>query len=225
MIATKFNTAKFNKEMNNIIKYSEGFLEGIQSGKKIFLQNLGVKVIEVLKGYIDSNARVNPQALHHVYEWYQTGIGSARLFDVNYTVSNLGLSFISEFSQSSSIKSGSRVPFYDKARLMENGTPLTIKPKNSQVLAFDVDGEQVFTRNPVKVENPGGDEVAGSFERVFDSFFNQYFTQAFLRSSGILEFLGNPTVYKKDLPAGKNMGRTKGFSTGYRWIANGGIRN
>jgi len=189
----------------------------------LFLRNLGIQTVELLKEYIDSNARVNPEALHHVYEWYQTGVSNSRLFDINYTVSNLGLSFISEFKQSSTIAAGARTPFYNKAKIMESGIPVRIKPKYAEALAFEVDGEQVFTRNEVKVDNPGGSQVAGSFERVFDSFFTQYFTQAFLRSSGLLEHLENPIAYKRDLPMGKKLGKTKGLSTGYRWVANAGV--
>jgi hypothetical protein len=225
MIRAKFNTAKFTKDMNNIVKYSEGFLEGANRGKVVFLQKLGVQTVELLKEYIDSNARVNPDALHHVYEWYQTGRPSARLFEINYTVSNLGLSFVSGFKQSSTIKQGSRTPFYDKAKIMENGMSVKIKPKTSQVLAFEVDGQEVFTKNEVTVDNPGGSQVVGSFEKVFDSFFTQYFTQAFLRSSGLFDFFENPIVYKRDLPAGKKLGRQRGLSTGYRWVANAGVGN
>jgi len=61
------------------------------------------------------------------------------------------------------------------------------------------------------------------FEKVFDMFFNRYFSQAFLRVSGIAQYLENPQVYKKNLQAGKKMGKTKGVSTGYRWIANAGV--
>lgn len=225
MIRTKFNTAKFTKDMNNIVKYSEGFLDGIQKGKSVFLKNLGIETVQVLKEYIDTNARVNPEALHHMYEWYRTGIASARLFEVNYTVSNLGLSFISEFKQSNTVKNGSRTPFYNKAKIMENGMTVKIKPKNADVLAFEVDGEQVFTKNEVTVSNPGGSQVAGSFQKVFDSFFTQYFTQSFLKSSGILNYLDNPVVYKKNLPVGKKAGRSQGIATGYRWIANAGVVN
>jgi hypothetical protein len=225
MITTRFNTTKFTKDMNNIVKYSQGFVEGMQRGKTVFLRGLGLQTVEILKEYIDSNARVNPEALHHVYEWYQTGIGSARLFEVNYTVSNLGLSFISDFTQSTSIKAGSTQPFYNKARIMESGSTIRIRPKQADKLAFEVDGEQVFTANQVTVTNPGGSEVAGSFERVFDSFFTQYFTQAFLRSSGMLGFLENPETYKRNLPAGKKAGKSKGIATGYRWIANAGAAN
>jgi hypothetical protein len=163
--------------------------------------------------------------LHHVYEWNQTGSPAARLYDIDYTVSGIGLSIKSTFRQSTSIKEGSTVPFYNKARIIEDGIPVVIKPKNSPVLAFDDNGEQVFTRNPIVVENPGGTEAQGGFNRIFDSFFNNYFTQAFLRSSGVMKYLTNPIAYKKNLSAGKRGGRAVGISTGYAWVANiGGIK-
>jgi hypothetical protein len=220
---TTFNSNQFKRDMNNIVNYSIGFLDGVQKGKTVFLKTLGMETVEIMKEFIDSNARVNPQMLHHVYEWTMTGSPDARLYDISYTVSNLGLSFKSSFSQSRSIKDGSRTPFYDKARIMENGIPVTIRPKSAQVLAFEDNGETVFTRGPVEVLNPGGTEVEGGFEKTFDMFFNRYFSQAFLRTSGIAKYLENPQVYKKDMPAGKKLGRSKGVSTGYRWIANAGM--
>jgi hypothetical protein len=220
---TTFNSNQFKKEMNNIVNYSVGFLEGIQRGKTVFLKTLGMETVEVMKEFIDSNARVNPQILHHVYEWTMTGSPDARLYDISYTVSNLGLSFKSSFSQSRSIKDGSRTPFYDKARIMENGIPVTIRPRAAQVLAFEDNGETVFTRGPVEVLNPGGTEVEGGFEKTFDMFFNKYFSQAFLRTSGIARYLENPQVYKKNMAEGKRVGKSKGISTGYRWIANAGM--
>lgn len=219
----KFNTAAFRKDMNNIIDYSVGFLDGVQKGKTAFFRTLGLETVELMKEYIDSNARVNPEMLHHVYEWNQTGNPDGRLYDLDYTVSNLGLSFKSTFKQSTSIKDGSRVPFYDKARIMENGIPVVIKPKVAQALAFEVDGAEVFTKQPIEVLNPGGTAVQGGFEKIFDSFFNRYFTQAFLRTSGIAKYLENPKAYKKNLSAGKKLGKSKGIETGYRWIANAGV--
>ncbi len=218
-----FNSMQFKKDMNNIVDYSVGFLEGIHRGKTVFLKTLGLETVELMKEFIDSNARVNPEMLHHIYEWHQTGSPSARLYDILYTSSQLGLSFKSSFSQSTSIKDGSRTPFYDKARIMEEGIPVTIRPRLAQVLAFEDNGEMVFTKNEVRVDNPGGTAVEGGFEKVFDMFFNRYFSQAFLRVSGVAKYLENPIVYKKDMAAGKKMGRSKGISTGYRWIANAGV--
>ena len=219
MISIKINDKDLMRDMNNIINYSFGFLEGIQKGKRIFLDNLGKDITELVKEYIDSSARVNPSRLHHVYEWYQNGSPDARLFDINYTVSNLGLSFKSTFSQSRTIKDGSRTPFYDKARIMEDGIPVTISPVKAKVLSFEIDGEQVFTKGPVVVENPGGNSQGG-FESVVDQFFTQYFTQAFLRKSGALSELENVQIYKNNFAAGSKQGRGKGIETGYRWIVN-----
>ena len=224
MISATINQKQFIKDLNNIVDYSLGFLDGIQKGKTVFLNNLGKNIKEVLELFIDSNARNNPQALHHVYEWYRTGSPDARLFDINYTISNLGLSFSSSFRQSSSIRNGSNVPFYNKAKIMEDGVPLIIQPKKSNVLVFDDNGETVFTKGPVEVLNPGGTQVQGSFEQTLNIFFKRYFTQVFLKTSGVDKYLSNPTVYKKNLSKGKTGGKAVGVSTGYSWIANAGVK-
>jgi hypothetical protein len=223
MIKMSINSTQFRKDMKNIVEYSFGFVDGVKAGKQLFFRNLGVNVKEILEKYIDSNARVNPQALHHVYEWYQTGNKNARLFDVTYTISNLGLSFFTNFKQSQTVKDGSNVPFYNKAKIMEEGTPVIIRPRNSDVLVFNDNGEEVFSKAPIRVENPGGRATSGSFEKIIDTFFQMYFTQAFLRSSGMADYLENPITYKQNLSSGKIQGRSKGISTGYKWIASAGV--
>jgi len=217
------NTKQFKKTMNNIIDYSVGFLDGAQQGKKAFLSRLGNEVIFALGQYIDVNARANPKALHHVYEWYQVGSPNARLFDINYTVSNIGLSFNSNFRQSRSIPADGNVPFYNKAKIMEEGTPVIIRPKRKSALVFEDGGKTVFVKRPITVREPGGSEVIGSYEQVFDEFFLRYFKQSFLKSSGLYNYIKNPTLYKKNVKAGSKMGRAKGVSTGFKWIANARI--
>jgi len=217
------NDKMFKKEMKNIIDYSIGFLEGAQVGKTQFLNNMGVMTKELLEQYIDSNARVNPKALHHIYEWYKVGSPDARLYNINYTISNLGLSFVSTMKQSTSVKDGSSVPFYNKAKIMEEGTPVTIKPNKASVLVFEDGGDTIFTKGKVVVANPGGTQVEGSFQNIVDSFFNRYFTQAFLKTSGVQAYLSNPVVYSRNLKTGKSYGKSKGMQVGYRWIANAGI--
>lgn len=224
MITVRMNQSKLVKDLNNIVEYSMGFLEGVQKGKKIFFNALGSSVKEMLEVFIDSNARSNPQALHHVYEWYKTGSPDARLFDIKYTVSNVGLSFYSSFTQSNTIKDGSSSPFYNKAKIMEDGIPVVIRPKTSSVLVFEEDGETVFTKGPVEVLNPGGTQVQGSFENVVNIFFSRYFTQAFLKTSGVDKYFSSPYVYKKNLSKGRSSGRSVGVSTGYSWIANAGAK-
>ena len=222
MISVRFNSKQFMKEMNNIVGYSTGFLDGVKLGHPGFLKSFGETTLEALRQYIDSNARVSPQLLQHVYEWNQVGSPDARLFNLRCNVNGVGISFSSSFSQSRVIKQGSKVPFFDKARIMEEGTPVTIIPKN-RVLAFtDENGEEVFTSKPVRVENPGGN-VAGEYEKVFDSFFNKYFTQAFMSASGISTYLSNPVDFDKYLSAGKRRGRAEGLKVGQAWIQKAGI--
>jgi hypothetical protein len=218
----KTDVKSFQKTMNNILQYSYGFIDGAGKGKSTFLKNLGSETINALYQYIDVNARMNPSALHHIYEWYQVGSPAARLYDLDYTVSNLGLSIKSNFKQSRTLSEDSNVPFYNKASIMEDGIPVSIVPKKS-VLAFDVGGKTVFTKKEVVVRNPGGSEVQGSFERIFDEFMLSYFKQSFLKSSGLYEYISNPVMYKKEIRAGAKGGKNVGRSTGFKWIANAGI--
>lgn len=223
MITVRINQAKFVSDMNNVVQYSLGFLDGVKRGKRIFLNNLGLGVKKMIETFVDANARSNPQMLHHVYEWSRTGSPDARLFDINYTVSNVGLSFYSSFRQSNSIKPGSTVPFYNKAKIMEEGIPVIISPKRSNVLVFEDNGETIFTKQPVEVLNPGGTQAQGGFEKTINMFFTRYFTQSFLRLSGVDRYLNNPEIYKKNLQKGKVSGKSAGVSTGYSWIVNAGV--
>lgn len=217
------NTKSLEKIIGNAIDYSIGFLDGAQKGKSIFLKNLGNSVVGILKDYVDVEARSNPQALHHIYEWYQVGSPKARLYDFTYTVSNVGLSFKSNFKQSKTLPSGSSVPFENKAKIMEDGTPVTISLVRSEVLVFEADGQTVFTRKDIDVQNPGGTQVQGSFEKVADEFFRVYFKQSFLKSSGLYSYIKKPVLYKQNFRTGSRVGRSIGVETGFKWIANAHI--
>jgi len=224
MISIKLNSNALTKDLNNIVQYSLGFIDGVHKGKKVLFSKIGASVKEMLEFFIDANARSNPQALHHVYEWYKTGSPDARLFDINYTVSNVGLSFYSSFRQSNTIKEGSSAPFYNKAKIMEDGIPVTITPKKATMLVFEQDGETIFTKGPVEVMNPGGSQAQGSFERIVNIFFKQYFTQSFLKVSGLKDYFNKPVVYKKNFQKGRAYGKSVGISTGYSWIVNAGVK-
>jgi hypothetical protein len=219
-VRVSLEAKSFERQMENIVQYSMGFLDGVKKGKKVFLDNLGRGTLEALALYVDSSARGNPSALHHVYEWYQTGSPNARLFDIDYTVSNNGLTFNSQFRQSRTLKEDSNEPFYNKAYIMENGIPVTITPKRSSVLVFEQGGETIFTKGSVTVRNPGGNNVENGFERTVDEFMTKYFKQSFLRACGIYDYIKKPVLYKKYLKAGSKSGRSKGIDVGYKWIAN-----
>ena len=215
-----FNTKVFEKKMNNLVDYSFGFLDGIDDGKTLFLNNLARGTVEALKLYVDAMARGNPDSLHHVYEWYKVGRMDGRLFDVKYSVSKLGIVIESSFRQSQSIQSGSKEPFYNKAKIMENRTPVIIRPRGDNPLVFDDNGTTVFTRKTIVNQFPGGKDVQGAYEKTFDDFMMRYFAQSFLTSTGLYDYLSDPEIYKKNLAAGVKGGRSVGKSTGFKWIVN-----
>lgn len=223
MIRTRIESAEFASDMKKIIGYAEGFIQGAEAGKSNMIDNLGSELIAELKNFIDVNARISPMTLHHVYEWYQTGSPAARLFDLDYKASNLGLSVNSTFRQSVTLREGSKVPFYNKAAIMENGVPVKIEPKNAEVLSFIENGERVFTKKPINVVDPGGEAVQGGYERVFETFFNQYFSQSFIRHSGIMRQLGDVSEFKRNFGSAKRGGKSLGMSVGYRWISQQGV--
>jgi len=217
------NTRNFQKTMNNIVDYSYGFIDGVNKGKKVFLDRLGRQVIEAIGQYIDINAKANPKALHHIYEWYRVGSPDARLFDIDYVVNKNGLTLFSNFRQSQTVSADSTEPFYNKAQIMELGKTVVIKPRSGGVLRFESGGEPVYTKRNVVVRNPGGNDVQGSFEETFNEFMLRYFKQSFIRSSGLYDYIKKPTLYKKNIRAGAKVGRSKGVSTGFTWIANARI--
>lgn len=218
-----FDFKRFQKTMNNVVDYSYGFIDGIENGKKIFFDKLGREVIIALGQYIDINAKGNPNALHHVYEWYRTGSPSARLFDIDYVVNKNGLSLFSNFKQSRTMSSDSSQPFYNKAKIMEQGKTVVIKPKGGGPLVFESGGQTIFTKRPVTVRDPGGDEVQGAYEEVFNEFMLRYFKQSFIRASGLYDYISKPVLYKRNIRQGAKVGRSKGVSTGFTWIANARI--
>lgn len=223
MLNVRFEAARFNKEINSILNYSVGFLDGAKTGRTELLNTIGEKTKEYLAEFIDSNARVNPEMLHHVYEWYQNGTPTARLFDLHCSTRGGGLTVSSTFSQSSSVAKGSHTPFYDKARIMEAGTPVVIRPVAAQALRFEDNGQEVFVKGSVTVESSGGAATQGGFKEVVDSFFRNYFSQSVLISSGLGRHLSNPVDFKRRLPRAKRGGKAQGFDVGYRWISAKGV--
>lgn len=217
-----FDAKQFSKEMEAILKYSEGYLDGIQAGKQEFLNRLGKTVKELLEAFVDSQARIDHTRLHHVYEWYREGSPESRLFDISYSVVGGGLTFNSTFSQSRSIARGATEPFYDKARIMEDGLPVIIRPRQSDVLAFEVDGEMVYSKKPIEVSNPGGEDVNGSFQNTVNLFFERYLTQSFLMQSGFTSYIESSTDFKANLSSAKSGGYSKGKQIGYNWIVKAG---
>ena len=192
--------------------------------KEAFKKTIFDQIMKDFGNYIDAKARTNPKSLHHVYEWKKVGNPSSRLFALTM-IDGSGISFKIgyEFKESKSFvptqKGRRKHVFKNKASVMEAGQPLVISPRNAQRLVFEVDGETVFTKNEVIVDNPGGN-VEGQFAKAFDTFFSRYLSQSFLRISGLYDYFNNPVVYKQNLKKGKALGKSYGNTVGYNWVAN-----
>jgi hypothetical protein len=211
MINLKYNTTDLTQKIRNITQYTYGFEKGIQENKKIFNLQLGKYSLDILNKYIDSKARMSPDTLHHVYEWGQVGSPDARLFQIETSATQASIIFYGKFLPSKSVSDTSDQPFINKAEIMENSISIEISPRSSSVLAFESEGETVFTTDSVYIANPGGDGVAGAFGNVVEEFFESYYTNIVLSQSGILKKLSNPVEYSAGFSAGASGG---GFSAG-----------
>ena len=222
MFAIQFDDRKFMSDMLNVIGYSEGFAKGAEAAKGQLLEALGLHAIEAANEYIDSNAKLNPAKLSHVYEWDMEGNPAGRLFDLKTIVTGNSLSVSGSLKQSKTVQSGSSTPFYNKAEIMEKGIPVTINPKQSSVLSFDIDGKTVFTKKPVTVQDPGGQQAQNGFGETFNEFFNMFFSQSFLKSGRLASYLANPEAYHKNFTSARKGGKSLGKSVGRKWMSDAG---
>lgn len=216
MISARMDAKHLNRVIRNTIRYSDGFLDGIEVERIPFMTELGEFAAETFKKYIDLEATANPDSLHHVYEWGAVGSPDARLFRINSIPRKTIIRLTGDFLPSKSIsQSAERVsksePFTNKAEVMENSIQIVIQPKDVNYLKFFYDGidETVFHSGPIYIAHPGGDAVAGSFGRATEKFFSQYFTRRILEP--FLKDLEVPDEYTKFFPQGANGG---GYSTG-----------
>ena len=210
----KIDMKEFNKAMNEVIEYTEGFLAGAEQNEMQFNQQLAEVIKEAFYKYLDSTARLDPDSLHHVYEWGQTGVDSARLFRIEAFTGRQSIRFVTEFMQSTSTSPSANEPFVDKASVMEAGTTVTITPRSGDVLAFQgEDGEMVFTSEEVTVTNPGGN-VAGQFAAAARDFFTNYLDKGMLKA--LMRGLETPQEYKQGFRKGMSYG--SGMRQGQRYL-------
>lgn len=159
--------------------------------------------------YVDSQARVKPKSLHHVYEWKRIGQPNARLFKLN-VISQDGMSFKIgyQFLDSKTLvptdKGIHRHVFKDKAIIMEKGTPVTIRPRFSERLVFEVSGETVFLAKgrAVTVNRPGGKAATNQFSLAYARFFSGNLVNNSIKSSGFQKLFGGAMGKALRVPAG-----------------------
>ena len=216
MFRVKIDTLELNRILKNSVDYSTGYLTGIQETKNTFYKELAECVIDTLNKYIDSQARIDPEKLHHVYEWNMLGKESGRLFEFKSILQKNGIRIDGKFLKSTTISPNSNEPFADKAYVMENAITVEISPKNSDVLVFESGDQTVFTANTIYVEHPGGPHVENGFGDTINNFFENYFTHAILQP--ILNKLSRPNEYEKNFVAGTRVGKSVGIKTGKEYL-------
>lgn len=207
------DTSELERILKNTAQYCEGFIAGGEEGLDPLLMRIGAVVEEALGKWMDSMAAGNHAALHHVYEWYQTGSAGARLFEYNYTVGGGTIVFSGETQSSSSLPNRSSVPFYNKADVMESGGSVTVSPINVEYLHWN----DVYTPNDVFIAHPGGAGTVGSWKRFTDLFFNTVLPQSLL--AAMLADLGTADEFLASFAAGAmGGGFGAGRAAGYKWI-------
>jgi len=216
VLYAKFDSKQVNEILGNAVSYSYGFLEGVEMNQIEFNRKLGEFTVDVFGKYMDSRARVNPQAFHHIYEWNQVGNEGARLFELKSKASKRVINFTGKFLPSRTVSDGSSEPFKDKANIMENAIAITIEPKNSDVLVFQDNGDTVFSMSAIHIANPGGDAVAGSFGKATEEFFSSYFTNALLKP--FIKELETPKEFAQSFSAGTKGGKPVGIKSGKKYI-------
>ena len=158
--------------------------------------------------YIDSLARSRPKSLHHVYEWKKTGNKTARLFKLKKLIGE-GLSFRIDYEL---LPSKSMVPsnngrrrhvFVNKAAIIEEGKPLVIKPKNSERLVFEQDGETIFMPKgqSVTVKRPGGSAARSQFTLAHSRFFSGRLVNESIKRSGFQKIFNSSMTKALRVPS------------------------
>lgn len=171
------------------------------------------KIFEKLKKnygkYLDGKARAMPRQYHHVYEWNMLGKEAGRLWKLTKRNSGKNTMDIKyQFIQSKRVApidpilrtpgpTGKVVKkssvFKNKAFVMEENLPVTMRPKNGKWLAipnrfvFSPGKNIMFSRGPVTVRNPGGNDTKYSFAKTFNGYFASGLAVKDLKASGVLD--------------------------------------
>lgn len=153
------------------------------------ITNAGAQIISnYFSNYVDAIARIDNYRYHHIYEFGKVGNKSARLFQG--TVKN---GIISYTLLPSSQPNNNGVIFQQKAFVMEEGTPIIIQPTNSSILAFEIDGEMIFSQQSI-INQPGGPYVANAFRDLFNEFFSSNLPEKALKEMGFYSEIENGII-------------------------------
>lgn len=206
--------------LNNVVAYSDGFIKETKAKEGFVTNKLASTSIDSFYNYLDVLSRTNPGILHHVYEWGQVGDPSSRLVELKKVVGGTKASIDANFIPSTSVPEGASEPFWNKAEVMEEGITVTINEVDAKALFFQVGGEEFFRMGPIVIENPGGEEVRGSFVRAFEEFYNVYFDQVYLRSIRFYDHFRTAPGYAKNFSSAIRSSNAYGIGrqTALSWV-------
>jgi predicted RNA-binding protein YlxR (DUF448 family) len=185
---------------------------------KAFQQKFSKTIFDQIKNdfpsYIDSQARIKPRSLHHVYEWKKTGEPTSRLFTLN-KLSQDGLSFTFDYEFLPSRNAvptklrGRKHVFVNKASVMERGEAIQISPRSAERLVFEIDGMTVFMPKgaSVTVKRPGGTSVKNSFDLLYSRYFSGQLINETIKKSGFQRLFN--TSMSKALSVPNNIKRVQ----------------
>lgn len=195
--------------LNAVLKELESKLVGIKSITTPYNREQMAKAVFTLAGK-EFLMRVNSAAagsdsLKHMYEWNNAGNKYKRLFRLIRTSVRGGNLVISTkyLPSTSSVpipeqlttpgRSGrivtSRHVFKNKAKIMEDGSPVRITAKAAQALVMPTESGPVFIRRPrsVYITNPGGSAAKGGYKKFFLGYFgNPSNLRAVVDKSGMI---------------------------------------
>lgn len=161
--------------------------------KNLFKTTIFNQIEKDFGDYVDTQARMKPRSLHHVYEWNKVGVPTARLYKLS-RIDTDGLSFRVNYDfklsksavPSKNKKQKKKYVFANKAFVMESGMPVIIRPRSAERLVFELDGETVFMPKgtSVTVKRPGGAQATHQFSLSFGRFFGGQMVNSSIKSSG-----------------------------------------
>lgn len=174
MAPKAFNTGKFSEKVLAIASYDGTLISDLYlnpTNKQKINRGAAFVIKNYFNEYMDLSARRNPKAYHHIYEFDRTGDRNSRLFKANVTTTIDGAVLSFNFTQAKNAnKQGYDFP--NKAEVMEKGETLIINPKRGKYLKYKLEDGRFVTSTQSVVNNPGGDEVQGSFESTFNNFMS-----------------------------------------------------
>jgi len=199
--------------------YQTKVIEGVMTNKTFtnrFQSMIYSQIEEDFGQYIDAKARSNPASLHHVYEWNKAGSTDSRLFKLNMKGAE-GASFkiSTELLPSKSLvptKRGKhRHVFVNKASLIESGKPVVIKPRYSEQLVFEINGETIFMPKgeSVTVNRPGGKKATNQFNLATSHFFSGNLVKLSIQKSGFQRMFNSSMKKALRLPQDVKMVKYK----------------